>query len=206
MTQKFNPRLHWLKINALKWDSDDCLMWPFLVDRDGYGRLNDEDGVETRSHRAAFFLKYGRWPNPCALHSCDTPGCCNLRHISQGTHQRNQHEKAERGRSLKGTQQHDAKLTDEIVRQARIEYATGNISLDSLAKRYGVTLVGMRFAIRGLNWKHIEGAVGRDAVRRCALKTHCKYGHLLSDDNLYVYGNQRQCKICTALRAKKRAA
>jgi hypothetical protein len=155
MANIYNPRREWLTNVALKWESDKCLLWPFRVDKDGYGRLNCIPNIETRSHRAVFFLKHGRWPEPNALHSCDTPGCCNLRHISEGTPQQNQHEKAERGRSLRGVQQHDAKLTDDLVRQARAEYVPRKMGFHRLAKKYGVSKHGMMLAIKGASWKHV---------------------------------------------------
>src|SRR6266481_1732442 len=133
-----NRPLDWLSSVALNWHDAKCLMWPFGVDRDGYGRIKIK-GVENRSHRVVFFLHYGRWPSPCALHSCDIPGCCNLRHISEGTHRQNQNQKANRGRSLQGVQQHDAKLTDELVRIARAEYRPYKMGYHRLAKKYGVS-------------------------------------------------------------------
>ena len=38
-----------------------------------------------------------------------------------------------------------------------------------------------------------------------AKKTHCKYGHELSGDNLYYieWANERQCKTCRAKRTKE---
>jgi hypothetical protein len=155
--RSWNPRLEWLLNVALGWDSDVCLLWPFAVDRDGYGRIKVKQ-FESRSHRVIFALKFGRWPDPCALHSCDTPGCCNLRHIREGTNQENQQDKVDRGRSLKGEQQHDAKLTDNIVRKARQEYQPYKMSYRHLAMRYGVSAVAMKWAITGKTWRHVERA------------------------------------------------
>lgn len=38
---------------------------------------------------------------------------------------------------------------------------------------------------------------------RNANKTHCKHGHLLSEDNVYIVGNGRQCKTCACERRRK---
>ena len=150
-----NPPLEWLYSVALNWHDDKCLLWPFGVDRDGYGRVKIE-GIESRSHRVVFFLHYGHWPEPCALHSCDTPGCCNLRHISSGTNKQNQNQKAARGRSLRGVQQHDAKLTDDLVRQIRIEYKPYRFGFHRLANKYGVTKPIIRGIINGRLWRHVQ--------------------------------------------------
>jgi hypothetical protein len=153
-----NRPLDWLKTIALKWDSEKCLIWPFGVDRDGYGRVSVDD-VEQRSHRAVFFLEHGRWPSPCALHSCDTPGCCNLRHISEGTHQLNQQQKAYRGRSLRGTSQHSNKLSENQVREIRSLHIPfvkkGPMSTSAIARRYGVTRHLIKLIVRRRLWRHI---------------------------------------------------
>jgi hypothetical protein len=36
-------------------------------------------------------------------------------------------------------------------------------------------------------------------------KTHCKRGHLLSGDNLYLWKNHRHCKACKRLQELKRS-
>jgi len=38
------------------------------------------------------------------------------------------------------------------------------------------------------------------------LKTHCKHGHLLSGDNLYLYRGRRHCKACRFTMHKRRQA
>lgn len=36
-------------------------------------------------------------------------------------------------------------------------------------------------------------------------KTHCKYGHELTEDNVYLYGAKRHCRTCIKLRHQKKA-
>jgi hypothetical protein len=153
-----NHRYSWLVTAVAGHNSDECLIWPFHKDRDGYGRLrpfHEGARITVGAHRLTFKLKYGRWPEPCALHSCDNPSCVNPRHISEGTNTQNQREKLERGRSLKGTQQVAAKLTEEIVREARKEYIPRKMGFHRLAKKYGVTKHAMMLAITGKSWRHV---------------------------------------------------
>ena len=51
------------------------------------------------------------------------------------------------------------------------------------------------------NKENILRGIGTSATH--ARKTECKYGHLLSGDNLYFDGKKRHCKICWRNRAKK---
>ncbi len=181
-------------------DSDDCLLWPMKRDRDGYGRVWYE-GKTVGAHRMAFLLTHGRWPSN-ALHSCDNPPCFNPRHIGEGTTAVNQREKAERGRSLKGEQQHDAKLTVDAVVLARIEYASdASVGFSHLAEKYGVTPAAMRWAITGKTWSHIPGAAPSRHARPIA--THCKRGHELSAANIYWSQGKRSCKTCVLARGAK---
>ena len=55
----------------------------------------------------------------------------------------------------KGTNQHLAKLTDEIVRALRVEYAAGGVAMQALADRYGVALQTIHKAIHRVTWKAV---------------------------------------------------
>jgi hypothetical protein len=205
--QEYRTRFEYLCAAISEHNSDECLMWPFSVDRDGYGKLPYvEDGkkLKVSAHRIAFKIVNGRWPKPNGLHNCDTPGCSNPRHIFEGTTQDNHDDQVAKGRTIRGTQQSQAKLTETIVLQVRAEYAVGNVSMKALAERHGVSRPTIEYAIRCTrNWRHVGSPVTTSEVRRCR-KTHCKNGHLLSEENCYVYGNNRQCKQCTSERGRNK--
>ena len=193
----------WLIKAIAAHDSDDCLMWPFKKDEDGYGRVWFE-GKTVGAHRLAFKIANGEWPKPYGLHTCDTPGCVNPRHIWAGDDKTNHEDQVTKGRTTKGTMQACAKLTEANVEQCRQLYATGKISMKALAEQFGVSVASMRFAIRGgTHWKHVDGAVSIGAVRRFHA-THCKKGHEFTIDNYYLYDGSRQCKECTRMRQENR--
>lgn len=198
-----NTRLDWLVKALSEHHSDECLIWPFKRDDDNYGRLRPakEEGIRITvgAHRLAFKLTHGRWPMPCCLHSCDTPPCVNPRHLSEGTCKENQADKVAKGRHLFGTLQHSAVLTDTEVTAAREEYKKGKVGFGTLSKKYRISRLAMRLAIEGKTWSHVPGAV--PALRLGSIKKDfCKRGHFLTDENCYMYGNFRQCKICTNIR------
>lgn len=151
----------WLKTVALSWNSDKCLIWPFQCDRDGYGRLRppkaDYGRTKVGAHRMIFKLKYGRWPVPNALHSCDNPRCCNLRHLSEGTTLENQRQMVMRGRSLRGTKQHSAKLTEVDIRKIRSLYIPNQYGgTKAIADHYGVTVRLIRLIAYRKLWRHVQ--------------------------------------------------
>ena len=207
LPKEYHAKFDWLKAAIESHKSDDCLMWPFAVDRDGYGRVCSYiDGKEDRvfAHRVSFRLVHGRWPDPLGLHKCDVPGCFNPRHIFEGTHAENHADQVRKGRSLRGVMQRDAKLSDELVSKMRNEYSDG-ASFSQLASIYGVSKIAARWAVNGKTWKHVPRFVKSRPMGNRLLEV-CKRGHPMIEDNLYIYRNgaMRQCKICTTMRGKKR--
>ena len=90
------------------------------------------------------------------LHRCDNPGCVNPDHLYIGNHQDNMDDKMKRGRHvlIYGTDNHNAKLTDENVRNIRKEY--GMKTQGVLAEEYGVSQSTISNVTRRKKWKHVE--------------------------------------------------
>jgi hypothetical protein len=120
-----------------------------------------------------------------------------------GTHRENQHDKAARGRSCRGEKQHNSKLTEELVVQARTEYRLGQDGFEKLSKKYGISKIAMQWAITGKTWSYVPGSVPAKKYHK-EKSTFCKRGHLLTEETCYIYGRIRQCKKCTTIRAKRK--
>jgi hypothetical protein len=79
-----------------------CLCWSGATNEKGYGRIyggQDSRGarVLVSTHRAAYYLKYGVWPD-VVMHVCDTPSCVNVEHLVAGTQLDNMRDMREKGR------------------------------------------------------------------------------------------------------------
>jgi hypothetical protein len=89
-------RMAWLLEESHQDPHDECVLWPFSVDRKGYGRAK----YAKATHVALAYA--GRpWHPPLghlALHSCDSPACVNPRHLDWGTAAENTRQMVERGR------------------------------------------------------------------------------------------------------------
>lgn len=150
----------------------------------GYGQYYF-NGKKVTTHRFAYLLECGAIPPKMEVcHTCDTPSCCNPRHLFLGTHQQNMQDRSKKGRGggalgktpglrpttlvdyevrpkhyASGEKNAHAKLTEADVRQIRKTYAEGNISQRKLAAQYGVHASLIGFIVRRTHWKHVADEV-----------------------------------------------
>ena len=134
-----------------------CWEWTGGKISTGYGMFHPLPKQSILAHRYAWELYRGPIPAGLqVLHDCDNPPCVNPRHLFCGTQQANVddmiHKGRDRKRGLPGTQNHQAKVTEEIVRKIRASSMTAKI----LAKRHGVS-VSLIYAVKQRRlWAHIE--------------------------------------------------
>jgi hypothetical protein len=133
----------------------DCWIWNGRRNVDGYG-IYCKDGKGLRAHRVAWEMQHGVEIGDCvAMHTCDTPACCNPAHIVLGTHRDNQLDKAAKNRQAKGDKSGTAKLTEAQVIEMRSRYRPRDVTYLDLSRAYGVSKDAAQKAIRGINWKHV---------------------------------------------------
>lgn len=110
--------------------TDQCILWPYRLTTDGYGRLN-VDGKRHRAHRFVLELAVGPAPGPDyeAAHApliCHTPACVNPAHLRWATRSENMADAALDGTwhappVAKGARNGKTKLTAEQVRAIRAD-------------------------------------------------------------------------------------
>lgn len=120
----------------------------------GYGNISYMH-VNRLAHRVSFELFNGPIPDGrFVCHKCDNPKCCNPDHLFAGTSEENTKDRHAKGRSAKGSGAGPAKMTEQIVSEARTRYAAGE-NCASLAREYGISKTSMNYAICGRTWKHV---------------------------------------------------
>lgn len=115
-------------------DLGPCWVWNAGT-TNGYGMFWVQ-GRNQKASRVAFFLQHGRWPEPCALHHCDNPICCNPAHIFEGSQADNMHDKSAKGRQARGEKHVQSKLTAADV--GSIRGMRGVLTQRELGRIYGV--------------------------------------------------------------------
>jgi hypothetical protein len=112
------------------------------------GRMSQGYGVfsigrrRMNAHRMAYQLTHGAIPAGLLVcHTCDTPACCNPRHLFLGTHADNSADMRAKGRSRGGAPAGErnpkAKLTD--AQRARLIEESTTMTNAELARRYGIS-------------------------------------------------------------------
>ena len=121
--RRSSPALDWLRAHVSH-PGDDCLIWPFHIAKDGYGRVHEpETNKLMTASRLMCSFAHGQ-PDSAdmqAAHSCGKGniGCVNPRHLYWTDHTGNQADRVAHGTTNRGERQGQSKLTEDDVRQIR---------------------------------------------------------------------------------------
>lgn len=137
---------------------DEC--WPWLGGRigaDGYGSCY-WDRKTVLTHRLAYFLGHGEWPQPQANHRCNNPRCCNPTHIYAGTPKQNREDwlatGKKRGPGPQGERNPTSRLNDVRVRLIRRLLSDGwsrrDVARLTDVSRHTITDIAV-----GRTWRHL---------------------------------------------------
>lgn len=132
-----------------------CWLWLGAVNTNGYGRVRSL-GKNRETHRLAWEIFRGPIPDQLfVLHRCDVRSCCNPDHLFLGTNADNMADmkKKGRGRSARGENHHQKRLTSEVV--LAIRAAAGKYR--DLAAQFGVSFGMISHIKNGKRWQHLQG-------------------------------------------------
>lgn len=122
--------------------------------------LHDNEGRQITPSVHRLVLEAFVGPCPPGMEVLHGPGGQRdnrLVNLCYGTPSQNQLDKYRDGTMRVGTEQPLAKLTEDIVRECRMRYASRDGDTVSLAREYGVSQRAMWCAINGKTWRHVDG-------------------------------------------------
>lgn len=137
-------------------EETECWKWKRYLNSQGYGQVYIK-GRPFLAHRIAFMLSGNILTNenPCVLHRCDNPSCCNPSHLFSGSVRDNNIDMIKKGRAryLVGEQAYNHKLTthDVIIIKALINQK----SLAEIGRCFNVSYTTIQKIAAGETWKHV---------------------------------------------------
>ncbi|EHX3731791.1 TPA: HNH endonuclease [Salmonella enterica subsp. enterica serovar Johannesburg] len=136
----------------------DCMIFQGHKNEAGYGRIKIK-GKKVYAHRLRYCqannLSLSDISGKVIRHKCDNPSCVNPDHLCIGTQKENMADMVMRGRSLKGVNHSQVKLTREEVEYIRNHYVGWSREWGAipLAKKFNVSKSAIHRVIKGQSWK-----------------------------------------------------
>jgi hypothetical protein len=137
---------------------DDCLIWPFKRNPNGYGMLSYKAQL-TWAHRFMCIVAHGEPPagKTDAAHSCGhgNQGCVNPRHLSWKSKRENMLDQRQHGTARNAWWGAKGKLKPAEV--ISIRALKGKKTAIEIAKDYPhITANTVRTVLRGVTWKNVK--------------------------------------------------
>lgn len=135
-------------------ETDECIVWPHMVNHKGYGRVHLPGGRYASVHVLACTMVHGDRPlKHQAAHRCGHSACLNPRHLRWATQVENEADKRLHGTQARGSRVGTSKLTESDV--VAIRQAAETESSRSIAQRYSISDSHVRHIVLGDYWKQI---------------------------------------------------
>lgn len=133
-----------------------CWLWAGPMSNKGYGVLNI-NYKQYRAHRAvySYYKEVELAPDTYLCHTCDNKLCVNPDHLFEGTTQDNMDDMVSKNRQAKGSKNGGHKLFEPQVLEIKKFLKEGS-SLNSLARKYGVSQRTISFIRDGVKWGWLQ--------------------------------------------------
>lgn len=128
--------------------NESCIEWTKAKNAAGYG-ITWHNNKWAYAHRVVAGATIGE----VVMHVCDNPSCVNPAHLVKGTAKENSQDMVNKGRQVKGSSSHLAKLDEDTVRL--IKYCKNHMSSRQCAGRFNISKTNVLDIWRGKIWKHV---------------------------------------------------
>lgn len=135
------------------YEGDDCLIWPFARQKNGYAQIGYEGRTQIVS-RIVCERSNGPAPTPDhhAAHTCGngSNGCVNMRHLLWKTRAENEADKIDHGTACLGERNPQAVLTEDDV--AEIRRLRGEFTTRQIGDMFGISQTTVSAIHVGKRW------------------------------------------------------
>lgn len=135
---------------------DECLLWPFSRDGQGYAKLWYHGRLEL-AHRVICERFNGKPPSPRheTAHSCGngTKGCINGHHLRWATPQENTNDKFSHGTVRQGEKHWRTRLTEDDIKSIRS--LAGTKGQREIGRWFGISQPQVSDIINRRYWRHV---------------------------------------------------
>jgi len=148
--QSLERRFH---VKYAKQPNDGCWLWTGSKHTTGYGGIRFR-GRMWGAHRVSWTLYRGEIPEGLSVcHTCDNPLCVNPDHLFLGNQKDNMLDARNKGRlqNMKGTANHNSKLTEDDVRAIRADPRPQK----TIATEYKVSASQVSRIVTRRNWVNL---------------------------------------------------
>lgn len=156
MSWAFRQLPFWDRVAAQVERDGSCTVFTGSRDDCGYGRIHQGKKL-IRLHRAVWERDNGKVPSgKVVMHLCDNRACINPSHLVLGTQVQNiaDMDLKRRRRSLRGTEQTQAKLSEKDIPVIKNRLGAGD-TCAAIARDYSVSEGLIRHIKKGRIWRHV---------------------------------------------------
>ncbi len=148
------------RMNRAISECEGCWVWGRARDRYGYGVIGFGGKIH-KAHRIAWMLANGDIPaGMLVCHTCDNRLCVNPGHLFIGTNADNVRDMVVKGRTARGENTGNCKLTEREVITMRRLHAGGEYSYREIGRLFGVHRDTAIDAVSGRTWGWLEDENG----------------------------------------------
>ena len=149
-------------MSLLNTESQDCILWPFSLNKQGYGQLGWDGRRHVSASRVMMILASGKEHDDLhAAHKCGNRQCVNPNHIYWATPKQNCHDKWVHGTMLAGAKSPSALLT--AAEAVEIRYDDESTAAE-LADKYGICVYSVSLIKSRKTYKNAEVEAGLPKV------------------------------------------
>lgn len=182
-----------------------CWSWSGRVSGPGYGVVHITGTKRIGAHRLSWQIHRGEIPpGMFVCHRCDNPPCCNPDHLFLGTQTDNMRDASSKGRCRWNGLSGDSHY---LRKRTHCKHGHPFDDTNTLWLPDGTRQCRACTREAGRRWRsqHKTRSSPRPNHHN-SLKTHCKRGHALTAENVYIWNHHRTCKTCRTLRKKQSVA